>query len=156
MGLQDALLSALQVDGIALEPLKGVAAARVDGLGQPDAFDVVVQWSDEDQTVIAYAVSAHRVPADRRASVMELVTRINFGLVIGCFELDLDDGELRFRASVDLEGATQDATGMKNVVFAAAATYARYQPSLVDVVGGMVARDALARIDLDVIERSSP
>lgn len=154
MGLQDALASALRVDGISLEPLKGAPAARVDGLGQADAYDVVVQWNDEDQTVIAYAVSAQRVPADKRASVMELVTRINFGLVIGGFELDLDDGELRFRASVDLEGAPRDATLMKNVVFAAAATYARYQPSLVEVVSGAPARDALAKIDGDVMQRS--
>jgi hypothetical protein len=45
------------------------------------------------------------VPADppQLPAISELVTRINFGLVIGNFELDYDGGEIRCKTSVDLE-----------------------------------------------------
>jgi hypothetical protein len=43
-----------------------------------------------------------RVPVTRRAQVTELFTRINWGLTHGCFELDADSGEVRFRTSQPL------------------------------------------------------
>jgi hypothetical protein len=147
MGLKDALASALMKDGVSLEPLSDASAVRVSGVGRTDTFDVVVQWSDEDQTVSAYAVGTHAVPPEQRPGVMELVTRLNFGLVIGCFELDVDDGELRFRASVDLEGSSQEPALLKNLVFAAAASFGRYLPAFIDVMSGTKPVDALAKID---------
>lgn len=147
MGLKEALARALTNDGVSLETLPDASAARVSGVGRADAFDVVVQWNDDDQTVCAYAVSTHAVPPEQRAAVMELVTRLNFGLVIGCFELDVDDGELRYRASLDLEGASPEAALLKNLVFAAAASFGRYLPAFVDVIGGTEPKDALSKID---------
>ena len=41
------------------------------------------------------------VPAQRTAAT-ELLTRINFELALGCFEMNLADGEIRFRTSVIL------------------------------------------------------
>ena len=35
--------------------------------------------------------------------VAELITRINFGLLIGSFEMDWSDGELRIRTAMPLE-----------------------------------------------------
>jgi len=44
-------------------------------------------------------------PTNRRAACLELLSRINFGLTHGCFELDFDDGEIRFRTCIPvLEG----------------------------------------------------
>ncbi|MEI8291002.1 MAG: YbjN domain-containing protein [Verrucomicrobiota bacterium] len=52
-----------------------------------------------------------KTPADRRPAIMELLTRINFDLSVGCFELDLADGEIRFRTSTILPG-TDITTGI--------------------------------------------
>lgn len=41
----------------------------------------------------------------RRPAAMELLTRINFELALGCFEMNLADGEIRFRTSVILPAA---------------------------------------------------
>jgi hypothetical protein len=40
------------------------------------------------------------VPADRRGEVARFITRANWGLTTGAFEMDFDDGQLRFRSSV--------------------------------------------------------
>lgn len=52
-----------------------------------------------------YAVFPGPVPTPRREAVAVLLTRINHGLVIGTFELDLDDGEVRFRTQMPVSGA---------------------------------------------------
>ena len=47
----------------------------------------------------------NKTPLARRPAIMELLTRINFDLAVGCYELDLTDGEIRFRTSIILPGA---------------------------------------------------
>ena len=44
------------------------------------------------------------VPA-RRSAITELLTRINFELALGCFEMNLADGEIRFRTSAMMPAA---------------------------------------------------
>jgi len=46
---------------------------------------------------------------DRRQAAVELLMRINFELALGCFEMNLADGEIRFRTSVMVAAA--DITG---------------------------------------------
>ena len=47
----------------------------------------------------------NKVRPERRAACAELLSRLNFELMLGCFEMNYDDGELRFRTSVLLPGA---------------------------------------------------
>lgn len=42
--------------------------------------------------------------ADRRAAIAERITRIHFGLVSGNFEMNWEDGEVRFRTGIELTG----------------------------------------------------
>jgi hypothetical protein len=50
------------------------------------------------------------VPEDRRVEMAEAITRANCGLPLGCFELDLAEGELAFRTSIPVADGvlTQD------------------------------------------------
>lgn len=110
---------------------------------------VVAQWSDTQLAV--YCVCSLNVPPARRAAVMELVTRANYGLRLGCFELDLDDGEVRFRASLDFEGIEPSSSTSvalaRSLLYTSVATMGRYAPALVDVVDGADAKAALAPIE---------
>jgi len=47
----------------------------------------------------------NKTPEARRQACIELLTRINFELSLGCFELNLADGEIRFRTSAMVPGA---------------------------------------------------
>lgn len=64
-----------------------------------------VQITPGRRRVVAYAALPDRVPPERRADVGELLIRANGALSIGNFDLDLDEGEIRFRSGLDL-GAT--------------------------------------------------
>jgi hypothetical protein len=44
-----------------------------------------------------------RIPVDRRSSVAEALNRINWKTGIGSFEMDMSDGELRYRIGMDVE-----------------------------------------------------
>lgn len=72
--------------------------------GDDERWVVYAEAREEDGRVIVYSVVPFNIPAERRARVMEFLTRANYGLQIGNFELDLDDGEVRFKTSLDGKG----------------------------------------------------
>ena len=53
--------------------------------------------------LLIYSIYPVRVPEGRRPAMAELVTRINWGLPVGGFEMDWSDGEIRIRTSMPLE-----------------------------------------------------
>jgi hypothetical protein len=69
------------------------------------------QWTcycdamEEHRRVAFYSVAPFNVPEETRPAVMEFITRANYGLVIGNFELHLADGEVRFKTSLDVKGS---------------------------------------------------
>jgi hypothetical protein len=52
--------------------------------------------------VVVYAALPDPVPERRRVEVAELLTCANGALAIGNFDLNFDDGEIRFRSGIDL------------------------------------------------------
>ena len=49
------------------------------------------------------------VPSDKLQLMAEMLTRINSGLMIGNFEMDFEDGELRYKTSIDYENELTDS-----------------------------------------------
>jgi hypothetical protein len=70
-----------------------------------DELALAVRVNDDGQRITAYSFLDDEVPAERRADVAEVVLRANRGLLTGAFELDLDNGDLRFRTNLDVGGA---------------------------------------------------
>lgn len=52
---------------------------------------------------ITLPISADR---DTLPNVVRYTTMANYGLIPGCFEVDVEDGEVRFRSYVDADGLT--------------------------------------------------
>jgi hypothetical protein len=59
---------------------------------------------EDDELLLVHTPVPAEIAADRRAAVALYLTRANYGLPIGNFEMDLDSGELRYKASVDVSG----------------------------------------------------
>jgi hypothetical protein len=77
-----------------------------------------------------------KVPEARRREVMEFITRANYGLLLGNFEFDINDGELRYMASIDLEGSQLSRSQFRNLLFGSVAAIDRYFPHLQRVLQG--------------------
>jgi hypothetical protein len=56
------------------------------------------------QQCAVYSVHPRLVPAERRADAAAWMAMENYDLVVGGFEMDLEDGEVRFRTSLDVTG----------------------------------------------------
>ena len=96
------------------------------------AFDA----KEDKQIVLLYGLIDGRVPESRLAEAAEFISRANFGLLVGNFEMDWADGEIRFKVSVDVEGGELTPTMVRNMTNYCVVTVNRYYPSLMGVLFG--------------------
>jgi hypothetical protein len=56
-----------------------------------------------------------KAPVGRRAAVADALARINRGYRMGHIDLDMEDGELRYRTAIDVEDGTLSPTMLQNI-----------------------------------------
>lgn len=89
-----------------------------------------------------------RVPEEARTAMAEYLTRANYGLRIGNFEMDLTDGEVRYKSSLDFEDATLTPDLIKHAIYPAVQTMDRYLPGMMAVIyGGKPPAEAIEEIE---------
>jgi len=90
----------------------------------------------ELEEFIFYTIAPVRIPADVRPAVAEYITRANYGLRIGNFEMDYADGEVRFKSSINFENETLSPGLLRNALYPAVESLDRYLPGLMRVSFG--------------------
>ncbi len=65
--------------------------------------------ADDWRRIMIFSIYPIFVPEIRRPSVLEALNRINYSLVYGNFEIDMADGEIRFRTTVESESDIQES-----------------------------------------------
>ena len=102
---------------------------------------------DQEQFVF-YSVCPINAPDSKRLALAEFVTRANSGMIIGNFELDFAEGEIRFKTSIDVEGDSLSSALIKRLVYANVMMMDAYLPGIMSVIYGDVSpEDAIAQIE---------
>lgn len=98
----------------------------------------------EDELLQCYAIATVEVPAEKRVAASEYLTRANYGLKRGAFELDFSDGEVRFHAYMDVTAgmSVPDDEAMELLVLMPIAMMERYGSGLLDVISGVKTPEA--------------
>lgn len=86
-------------------------------VGENGALDCVALIRDEYTLLLFLSDLPLRCPPARRPEMTELVGRANRLIQVGCLEFDPAVGTLRYRTSLDLEGAEPSTELVRNVVF---------------------------------------
>ena len=105
---------------------------------------VVAIVGDEVPYLVVHSIVPPVAPLGDEVAVLEVLTRMNDGLVDGCFELNFDDGTIRMRSSVPLLSLVlvdvETLTNLVgNLVTSNVATADRFIPALVAVIDHGVA-----------------
>lgn len=121
---------------------------RTDVPGENGVWACFILTRRKDSRCTIYSQVPWETPEDHRTEMSELITRINFGLPIGNFELDLADGEVRFKTSIDVSGAHLSPELFDNLFEPNVATMDRYLPALEAVRDGrQTPKDAVAMVE---------
>lgn len=90
----------------------------------------------EKDQVVFYVQLPSKAPEGRQREAMEFITRANYGMNTGNFEMDMQDGEIRFKVSLDVEAGVLSSRMVRNMMSAAFLTVDRYFPGLMSVLFG--------------------
>lgn len=101
--------------------------------GPVGSWDFYAQAVEERDLVLLYSIAPQRVPEERRLEVSEFLTRANYGLADGNFELDFDDGEIRFKSVLHVP-AELDGLLVKRVVRLNGTALETYLPSISQLI----------------------
>lgn len=129
-------------------PFSEVRGAQVlvsDLSGPLGTWKFYAQVVDEQDLILLYSVCPLRVPAGRRAEVSQFLTGANYGLAAGNFELDLEDGEVRYKTALHCHGDGLDAAVIKRLVRSNGMAMETYLPGIGAVITGTAALPALER-----------
>jgi hypothetical protein len=145
--LLDQVTSYLERKNLKYENAMNVAAI-VTIRGKNGQFNLVIQVREDDQQVIAYSVNPNTTPLERLDEMAIFVTLANYGIFIGNFELDMRDGEVRYKASHALYSETLSDEVLGALIQHSVGTFDQYAPGIRGVAEGTInARDAIARIE---------
>jgi hypothetical protein len=117
--------------------------------GEGGPITCYAQVRVEEEILLCYAVAPVRVEEAARPAVAEFVTRANYGLWTGNFEMDWDDGEVRYKSSLDFEGVALTPELIRNAISPAVQMMVCYLPGLLSVIGGRSPAETLAQVDAD-------
>ena len=125
-----------------------VRIARADLQGENGAWRFYVEAHEDTRTVICYSILDTRIPKERRQAVADFLTRANFALILGNFEMDFDDGETRYKTSLTVGEDRLTAVLLGPLVAANTFTFDRYLPGLMRVAfGDKKPEDAISEIE---------
>jgi len=139
------------------EPIEeGVLAFRLENQRGQQWGCLAIAFEEAEQFAF-YSVLLDEAPQERRAEVSEFIMRANHGMQVGNFEMDLDDGEVRFKTSVDVENIELDEQIIRNLVELNLMMMGIYFDGIMAVVSGKKrVLEAIGEIETDDVDSSEP
>jgi hypothetical protein len=113
--------------------------------GDNGHWQVMAIASDEDDAVLMLSLFPQKCPAHRRARCAELLTRINYGMMMGCFEMDYDSGKVHFKTTLPFARGDLNVALLDNMVMLNLARMDWFLPAIMSVIyAGISPAQALA------------
>lgn len=90
-------------------------------------YQCIVDIDEHDQIILVYTILGSIIVSDKRNRISQLLTKINYGLRIGNFEMDYDDGQIRYKTSIDYDGVKEfDDSFIANLILISLTTTDKY------------------------------
>jgi len=101
---------------------------RMEIRGINSEFICFIIVDEEQESLLCNTHIAQKIPFAKRLEVCNFMNRINYELAIGNFEMDMDDGEIRFRTYLDLANSEPSREQLVNLIWNGAQTFDTYYP----------------------------
>ncbi|HZT80848.1 MAG TPA: YbjN domain-containing protein [Gemmataceae bacterium] len=132
----NAVVDYLTEDDWKFTVLEGDGAFVLSFRGKAGSWQCFGRADEEKECFTFYSILPPHAPEDKRLKVAEFVTRANYGLIIGNFELDFRDGQVRYKTSIDIEGGELTHKMVENLIYANLTTMDDYFPGFMSVMYG--------------------
>ena len=115
--------------------------------GRHDNWQCYARAREEQNQLVFYSIAPTRAPIERREAVALYLMHVNYGLILGYFELDLSDGEVRFKTSLDIGNHNLTNSLIKPVIFTNVSMMDKYWPAIKSIIDGTSLEEVVALLD---------
>jgi len=146
--IYDVMESFFKTDDWPATKLENQPAMSMNFQGQNGRWSCYARVEEEKQIILFYSYCPVKAPEEKRPILADFLTRANYGLYIGNFEMDYNDGEVRFKTSLDVEGDELSTALMKRIVYDNVGVMDKYLPGIMTVIyGGASPTEAIAKVE---------
>lgn len=117
-------------------------------------WDVIVRVDEDPDTLCCTITCPLKTPPRRRTEMALFLTRVNWCMIVGGFEMDLDDGEVRMKMNVPLGAFPLAPSDFDRIIGMSSAMMNHYLPAIMQVIDGRPAKQAAAACES--VERKAP
>ncbi|HEY9892637.1 MAG TPA: YbjN domain-containing protein [Candidatus Sericytochromatia bacterium] len=142
------IVNFFEEDGWPFVQIEGEPLLQMVFQGENGKWTCYAKARDDQKQFVFYSVCPVNAPDSKRLAVAEFLTRANSGMIIGNFEMDFEDGEIRYKTSIDVEDDSLSSGLIKRLVYANVMMMDAYLPGMMSVIYGDVTPvDAIAQIE---------
>lgn len=130
------LLEHLERTGIVYQADADREVASATFTCETGAYQVIARVNEEDRLFQVFGICPITIPQGSRLDVCHAITRANWGLKVGKFELDMDEGRLHFHIANVVDGDQVSDGLFGRLIAITLAMLDRYIPAILSVVYG--------------------
>jgi len=128
--------------------LEGEPILQMDFPGKNGQLNCYAKAREAQQQFVFYSTSPIKAPENKRLEIAEFLTRANYGMIVGNFELDFANGEIRYKISAEVEDDNLSSALIGSLVYANVMMMDEYLPGIMSVINSNVSpADAIAQIE---------
>jgi hypothetical protein len=132
------------------QELKDQGILTVAFKGESGQWSCYAQAQDQRNLFVFYSISPTRPEPGKIAAMAEYLTRVNYNMALGNFEMDMEDGEIRFKTSIDVTGQELTVPLVRQMVYSNLISMDRYLPGIQAVANTDEApAEVIARIEAE-------
>jgi hypothetical protein len=124
----------LESEGWSFVKGKDRSSLRLQHRGKNGQWKCIAIAREEEQEFIFYSICPLTASENKKLAVAELITRINYGLTVGNFELDFITGTIRYKTSINVAGDYLSYAIIGNLVKGNVAVMDKYLPEILAVI----------------------
>lgn len=146
--LVDTLIGFLEEDAWKFTRLEGEDTIVLTFNCENATYICYAQAREAQHQIVFYSIYPLRAPEEKRLQAAEFTARVNYGLVLGNLELDMRDGEVRYKTSADIGAAPFTIELLRSLMQINLSTADRYYPAFAAILySGATPADAVASIE---------
>ncbi len=152
--IMDVVIRFFREDQWTFQQIENKPVIRAGFRGERGTWVCFARVDEEHQRFLFHSIMGLNSPPQYRTAVAEYLTRVNYGLPLGNFEMDLDSGDVRFKTSIEVPEGELTIAMVRTLIYANVRNMDHYFPGLLAVVhGGLSPEAALARAETQVVEQ---
>jgi len=115
--------------------------------GKHGNFQCIANINDEESKFSFYSICGSNAPSEKRKLVLELINDLNNNLDVGNFQIDLEDGEVRFKTGIFFQSLKTNIQIVENIILPNLMGMDMALPGIVGLMfGDMTVKQALDTI----------